>query len=168
MFPCRHFSSAGKPKWSTCVSIQYVSVDVNIESEIFFQSHEGTSTINWDFFLMCFITLLMTRTQSTFFCNWTNPSLCNDWPFCPSSYSETERAIWSLHVLALVMWHHVPLYCDVVSGGEEMKCLEAMWETCVYVSTSMHMVGLQKKSEQVRVYLTPCMYLRVVLVSTWP
>lgn len=82
---------------------------------------------------MCFITLLMTRTQSTFFCNWTNRSLCNDWPFCPSSYSETERAIWSLHVLALVMWHHVPLYCDVVSGGEEMKCLEAMWETCVCV-----------------------------------
>lgn len=49
-----------------------------------------------------------------------------------------------------------------------MKCLEAMWETCVCVSTSMHMVGLQKKSEQVRVYLTLCMYLCVVLVSTWP
>lgn len=51
MFPCRHFSSAGKPKWSTCVSILYDSVDVNIESEVFFRNHEGTSTINWVFFL---------------------------------------------------------------------------------------------------------------------
>lgn len=145
MFPCRHFSSAGKPKLNTCVSILYVSVDVNIESEVIFPKPWRNINNKLGFFFMCFITLLMTRTQSTFFCNWTNPSLCNDWPFCPSSYSETERAIWSLHVLALVMWHHVPLYCDVVSRGEEMKCLEAMWETCVCVSTSMHMVGLQKK-----------------------
>ena len=46
---------------------------------------------------------------------------------------ETERVIWSLHVLAPVTWHHVPLYCDVVIGGEEMKCLEAIWDMCVYV-----------------------------------
>lgn len=79
------------------------------------------------------IALLMTRTQSTFFCNRTNPRLCNDWPFCPSRYRETERAIWLLHVLSLVTWRNVPLYCDVVIGGEEMKCLEAMWEMCVCV-----------------------------------
>lgn len=169
MFPCRHFSSAGKPKLNTCVSILYVSVDVNIESEVIFPKPWRNINNKLGFFFMCFITLLMTRTQSTFFCNWTNPSLCNDWPFCPSSYSETERAIWSLHVLALVMWHHVPLYCDVVSGGEEMKCLEAMWETCVCVCPrACTWWGFRRKSEQVRVYLTPCMYLRVVLVSTWP
>lgn len=44
------------------------------------------------------------------------------------SKSERERDIWLLLVLAFVMWHHVPLYCDVVIGGEEMKCLEATRE----------------------------------------
>lgn len=80
--------------------------------------------------------LKMTRTQGTFFCNWTDCSLCNDWPFCPSSRGgkrggrggerEREGAMWLLRVLAAVTWHYVPLYWDVVIGGEEMKCLQAV------------------------------------------
>lgn len=56
---------------------------------------EGTWVTN--LFSISFISLFMTRTQSTFFCNCTEYSLCNDWPFCPSQRQKewSDRAVYS-------------------------------------------------------------------------
>lgn len=99
-------------------------------SRSFYQAAGGKWTTN--LFSMCLITLFMTRTQSTFFCNWTNSGLCNNWPFCPSSWRGTKRAIWSLHVLTVCHVTPCPiiLWCCQRKWGNEMP--RGMWG-CVWL-----------------------------------
>lgn len=90
--------------------------------------------------------LKMTRTRGTFFCNWTNCSLCNDWPFCPSSQwgdgeGERERERKSDVIAPCSCCCHVTP-CPIILGcchrrrGNEMpgSCVATMWtHKCVFV-----------------------------------
>lgn len=111
-----------------CKEEQTATQHVSMEStkrKVFHQNLEGKWTSK---LFLCAVSLCLRQGHKAhFLCNWTNSSLCNDWPFCPSSCTVTKRAMRSLHILAVVTWHHVPLYCDVAIECEEMKCLRDMW-----------------------------------------
>lgn len=168
MFPCRHFSSAGKPKLNTCVSILYVSVDVNIESEVIFPKPWRNINNKLGFFL-CASSLSLWQGHKAHF-SVIEPTLV---------YVTTDRS--ALQAIVRLKerfdrYMYLLLSCDTMShyivmlSQEERKwnALKLCGKRACVCPRACTWWGFRRKSEQVRVYLTPCMYLRVVLVSTWP
>lgn len=78
------------------------------------QKRKSWRSTNRKLFLFFFLYLgcsRITRTQCTFFCNWTNSSLCDKRPFCPSSWRERHREWFDRPVFLLLshdtMFHYI-------------------------------------------------------------